>query len=62
MYVYIYFYVNIFICMYDESKYIFYKQLTFNSSNKNGDAAHNTILCAGKLRPPAAKVQSTKSL
>lgn len=34
---------------------------TFNKSSKNGLAAHKTILCAGKLRPPAANVQSTKS-
>lgn len=36
-------------------------QRTFNNSNKNGLAAHKTILWAGKLRPPAASVQSTKS-
>lgn len=34
---------------------------TFNKSNRNGLAAQRTILCAGKLRPPAAKVTSTKS-
>lgn len=38
-----------------------YKVKTFNKSNKKGLAAQSTILCAGKLRPPAANVTSTKS-
>lgn len=35
--------------------------LTFSRSSRNGLAAHSTILCAGKLRPPAASVTSTRS-
>lgn len=35
--------------------------LTLSKSNRNGEAAQSTILWAGKLRPPAAKVQSTRS-
>lgn len=45
-------------------KHFFFRfsSLTFSNSNRNGLAAHKTILWAGKLRPPAANVQSTKSL
>lgn len=35
--------------------------LTLSKSNRNGEAAQSTILWAGKLRPPAARVQSTRS-
>lgn len=35
--------------------------LTFKRLSRKGLAAHNTILWAGKLRPPAAKVTSTRS-
>lgn len=35
--------------------------LTFSKSSRNGEAAQRTILWAGKLRPPAASVQSTRS-
>lgn len=45
----------------EENKKSSRRVLTFSKSNRNGEAAHSTILWAGKLRPPAASVQSTRS-